>query len=78
MSKIIDWLKERKERRLARYDEVKREMEELVGKPKINITLELPEELEALKTEFLALEANAEFKREIQKLVKKKLINNKI
>ena len=78
MSKIIDWLKERKERRLARYDEVKKEMEELVGKPKISITLELPEELEAYKTEFVALETNAEFQREIQKLVKKKLINNKL
>jgi len=74
MSKLIDWLRERKERRLARYDEVKKEIEELVGRPKIRITLELPEELEAYKTEFMALETNAEFKKKVQKLVKKKLI----
>ena len=78
MSKIIDWLKERKERRLARYDEVKKEIEELVGNPKISITLELPEELKAYKTEFVALETNAEFQREIQKMVEKKLINDKL
>ena len=76
MSKIIDWLRERRERRLARYDELKKEMEKLVGRPKISITLELPEEFEALKTEFLALEANAEFKRKLQKLLKKQLMTS--
>lgn len=73
MSKVIDWLRERGERRMTRYDEVKKEMEELVGRSKISITLELPEELEGFKAEFLALEKNDDFKREIQKLVKKRL-----
>lgn len=76
MSKIVDRIRGRRMRRLARYEGVKKEMEALVGKPKISITLELPEELEAFKTEFLALETNAEFKREIQKLVKNKLITS--
>ena len=65
-------LRERKERRMVMYDEAKKEIGEMVDRSKISITLELPEEFEALKNEFLALETDDDFKRELQKLVKKR------
>ena len=44
-----------------------------MGKPKITITVDLPEGMEEMKKEFTDLEDEKEFKEEVEELVKRRL-----
>lgn len=72
MSKIRDWLTGKK-RAMKRYEEDKKEFEKVMGKPKITITVDLPEGMEEMKKEFADLEDEKRFKDEVEELVKKRL-----
>lgn len=58
--------------RLTRYDEVKKEFEEVLRNT-ITITIDLPEGLENLLEEFLALEKDEAFLNAVKELAKKLL-----
>jgi len=73
MSKWTEWLESRRKKRMARYDESKKEFEKIIGKPTITITLDLPEELTDLKAEFLLLEKDKKFLEAVEKLAGKYL-----
>jgi hypothetical protein len=55
------------------YDETKREFEMAIGKPFINIRIEIPEGFEDFRTRFLSLEKDEQFKEEVKDLIKKRL-----
>jgi len=70
MSKILKRLRFR--RRLTRYDEVKKEFEKVLRNT-ITMTIDLPEGLEDVLEEFLALEKNEAFLNAVKELAKKLL-----
>ena len=55
------------------YDETKEEFERVMGRPKITITVELPKRFERYKSEFLILEGDQQFLKEVKNLVKERL-----
>ena len=71
MSKVKKWLKSKTKEPAARYDETKKEFEKIIGRPKITITVELPESLDEFKTEFLSLEKDERFVDAVKKLVER-------
>lgn len=71
--KWTEWLESRRKKRMARYDETKKEFEKIIGKPTITVTLDLPEELADLKAEFLCLEKDEKFLKAVEKLAEKYL-----
>ncbi len=73
MSKVKKWIEARATEPEAEYDEVKREFEMAIGKPFINIRVELPDGFEDLRANFLNLEKNEDFLLEVKELVKKRL-----
>jgi len=73
MWKIRKWF-ERKSVSKKEYEEEKREFEMAIGKPFINLKIELPEGFEDQRTPFLKLEYDEEFLDEIENLVKKNLL----
>ena len=73
MSKWTEWFEARRKRRMARYDETKKEFEKIIGRPTITLTLELPEDLKDLKEEFLSLEKDEKFLKAVGKLAEKYL-----
>lgn len=73
MWKIRKWF-ERKSVSKKEYEEEKREFEMAIGKPFINLKIELPEGFEDQRTPFLKLEYDEEFHDEIENLVKKNLL----
>ncbi len=73
MWKIRKWF-ERKSVSKKEYEEEKREFEMAIGKPFINLKIELPEGFEDQRTPFLKLEYNEEFLDEIKDLIKKNLL----
>ena len=73
MWKIRKWF-ERKSVSKKEYEEEKREFEMAIGKPFINLKIELPEGFEDQRTPFLKLEDNKEFLDEIKDLIKKNLL----
>jgi len=77
MSKWTEWLEARRKRRMATYDETKKEFEKIIGRPTITLTLELPQDLRDLKEEFLSLEKDEKFLRAVEKLAKKYLKQKK-
>lgn len=77
MSKWTEWLEARRKRRMARYNETKKEFEKIIGRPTIILTLELPEDLRDLKEEFLSLEKDEKFLKAVGKLAQKYLKQEK-
>lgn len=73
MTKVKKWIEARATKPEAEYDEVKREFEMAIGKPFINIRVELPEGFEDLRSNFLNLEKNEDFLLELKELIKKRL-----
>ena len=73
MWKIRKWL-DRKSASKKEYEEEKREFEMAIGKPFINLKVELPGGFEDQRTPFLKLENDEEFREEVKDLVKKNLL----
>ena len=73
MDKIKKWFESRKPTRDRNYEEEKREFEMAMGKPFIEVRVDLPEGFENLRTEFLSLETDDHFLEEVRDLVKKRL-----
>ena len=73
MWKIRKWF-EKKSASKKEYDLEKREFEMAIGKPFINLKIELPEGFEDQRTPFLKLEDNEEFLDDIKDLIKKNLL----
>ncbi|MCD6530096.1 hypothetical protein J7L06_07420 [Candidatus Bathyarchaeota archaeon] len=72
MTKLRDLLSSKK-RKMEQYEEECREFEKVMGKPKIEITVEIPEGMEDMREEFMNLEGEERFKKEVEELVKKRL-----
>lgn len=77
MAKVKKWFESRKPKGEKKYEEEKREFEMAVGKPIINIKIEMPEGFESLRTQFLNLEKDEAFLEEVKDLVKKRLTYEK-
>lgn len=73
MAKIKKWFGSRKLKRERTYEEEKREFEMAIGKPFINIRIEMPDGFEELRSQFLSLEKDERFLEEVKNLVKKRL-----
>ncbi|RLI37281.1 hypothetical protein DRO55_01705 [Candidatus Bathyarchaeota archaeon] len=73
MSKVWDWIKARRERNLTKYEEAKKDFERVIGRPSIEIVLELPPSMEDLKAEFQSLKDDEEFISEVVKLAERYL-----
>lgn len=76
MTKIKKWIESRR-RKSEEYDEAKREFEMAMGKPFINIRVELPDSFEDVRAQFLSLEKDQTFLMEVEDLVKKRLVYEK-
>jgi hypothetical protein len=73
MWKIRKWF-ERKSVSKKEYEEEKREFEMAIGKPFINLKIELPAGFEDQRNLFLKLEYDEDFLDEIENLIKKNLL----
>lgn len=73
MAKVKKWIESRAKKPEDEYDEAKREFEMAMGTPFINIKVEIPKGFEELRSQFLSLEKNEDFLREVEDLVKKRL-----
>ena len=71
------WIQSRKGKLKRKYDEAKREFEMAMGKPFINIKVEIPTGFEKVRSQFLSLEKDEQFHEEVKDLVKKRLILEK-
>ena len=76
MWKIKKWF-EKKTVSKKEYDEEKRKFEMAIGKPFINLKIELPAGFEDQRNPFLDLENDMEFLDEVKDLVKKNLIRKR-
>lgn len=74
MAKVKKWIESRAKKPETEYDEAKREFEMAMGKPFINIKVEIPEGFEDLRNQFLSLEENENFLEEVRDLIKKRLV----
>lgn len=77
MAKVKKWIESRTRKPKTEYDEAKREFEMAIGKPFINIRVEIPKGFEDLRAQFLSLEKNKDFLMEVEDLVKKRLVYDK-
>lgn len=77
MAKVKKWFKLRKPKGEKKYEEEKREFEMAVGKPFINIKIEMPEGFEDLRAQFLNLEKDEKFIEEVRDLIRKRLTYEK-
>jgi len=77
LAKIKKWFGSRKLKRERTYEEEKREFEMAMGKPFINIRIEMPEGFEELRAQFLNLQKDQRFLEEVKDLVKKRLTYEK-
>jgi len=79
MTKILDRILEKKEKRrsMRRYEESREDFERIIGKPTIKINVKIPEGYEDQKKEFLELEQEEAFLKDVSKsllrIVKKHL-----
>jgi len=74
MGKILDRITSlKKKKSMEEYEENKEEFEKVMGKPTIEISVELPEGCEDKKKEFLDLEEKEAFLKDVTKLVKRHL-----
>ena len=77
LTKVKKWIDSRKKKAEGEYDEVKREFEMAMGKPFINIKVELPRGFEERRSQFLSLENDQDFINEVKDLIKKRLTYEK-
>jgi len=83
MGKILDRILEKKEKMksMDKYDENREKFKEIMGKPEIKISVELPEGYENRKKEFLELQKEEAFLKDVSKsigrIVKKHLKKKK-
>ena len=77
LAKIKKWFGSKKLKRERTYEEEKREFEMAMGKPFINIRIEMPEGFKELRAQFLGLEKDERFLEEVEDLVKKRLTYKK-
>jgi len=77
MTKIVDRFLERKKRSIAQYEENKEVFEKIMGKPKIKVSIELPEGYENQRKDFLDLEKEEAFLKDVNKVVKRHLKKKK-
>ena len=77
MAKVKKWIQSRTRKPKTEYDEAKREFEMAIGKPFINIRVEIPKGFEDLRAQFLSLEKDKDFLMEVEDLVKKRLVYDK-
>ena len=77
LTKIKKWFESRKPKREKRYEEEKREFEMAMGKPFINIKIEMPDGFADLRSRFLDLEKDEQFLEEVGDLIKKRLAYEK-
>ncbi len=77
LAKIKKWFGSRKLKRERTYEEEKREFEMAMGKPFINIRIEMPGGFEELRAQFLNLQKDERFLEEVKDLVKKRLTYEK-
>jgi hypothetical protein len=63
---IFDRIFKRKSKSLSQYEESKEAFERIIGTPKIEIKIELPEGYENYKKEFFKLEKDQDFINEIK------------
>jgi len=76
MWKVKRWLEKRTASK-KEYEAEKREFEMAIGKPFINLKIELPDGFEDQRQDFLKLEDDFEFLDEIKNQVKKNLLTKK-
>jgi hypothetical protein len=77
LARVKKWFESRKPKGEKKYEEEKREFEMAVGKPFINIKIEMPEGFEDLRAQFLNLEKDEKFIEEVRDLIKKRLTYEK-
>jgi hypothetical protein len=77
LSRIKKWFGPKKQKSEKEYDEEKREFEAAIGRPSIAVKVELPEDFDDMKTQFLELEDDASFHEEVKDLIKKRLLYDK-
>ena len=73
MTEVKKWIESRKRKPEAAYDKAKKDFEMALGKPFIEIKVELPEGFEDLRNQFLRLEEDEQFREEVRDLIKKRL-----
>lgn len=73
MSKVKKWIESKSKDQKPEYDEAKKEFEKAIGKPFINIRIEIPSGFEHLRTQFLSLEKDEQFHEEVERLVSRRL-----
>lgn len=73
----MEWIQSRIRKPKAKYDKTKREFEMAIGKPFINIRVEIPKGFEDLRAQFLSLETDESFLEEVRDLIKKRLTYEK-
>lgn len=77
MTKMRERILERKKKEMERYREEREAFEKVMGKPKINVSVELPKGYETQRKEFLRLEEKEAFLKDadkaLDKVVKKHL-----
>ncbi len=74
LERIKKWFEPKKLKSEERYDEEKKEFENSIGEPVINIRIVIPEGLENQWTQFKGLEKDQQFLEEVRDLVKKRLV----
>ena len=77
MARIREWIESRVKKPEAEYDEAKREFEMAIGRPFILIRVEIPEGFDELRSQFLNLEKDEDFRSEVEDLIKKRLTYKK-
>jgi len=75
--KLKDWVLERRGRAMADYEETKKQLERVLGRPTITVTLELREDLLEMKRAFLSLEKDEEFLEAVRELAESYLKGKK-
>jgi len=71
MSRILDKILEKKERKksMGKYEENKEALEKIIGEPTIKISVKLPEGYENQREQFLELETEEAFLRDVSKSI---------
>ncbi len=77
MGKILDYILSKRKKSMAEYEENKEAFEKVMGRPSIEISVELPEGCEGQREDFLNLEKEDAFLKDVDKLVKKHLKKKK-
>ncbi|UCD97207.1 MAG: hypothetical protein JSV35_03950 [Candidatus Bathyarchaeota archaeon] len=77
MAKVKKWIESSEEKPKPEYDEAKREFGMAIGKPFIQLRIEVPTGFEDMRAEFLSLETDKDFLAEVEDLIKKRLIYEK-